>query len=69
MSECKEMNFLSKDADQKLMVFSKTARVNTTLYGATGDGLRITEKNGLISFQSPFLGCPWNVCLGISKAM
>ena len=65
MSECKEMNFLAKDAEQKLMVFSKIARVNATQYGESGDGLRITEKNGSISFQSPFLGCPWSVCLGI----
>ena len=65
MSECKEVTFLSKDASQKLMVFSKIFSVNTTRYGATGDGLRIPEKNGSISFQNPFLGCPWSVCLGI----
>ena len=60
MSECKEMTFLSKDAAQKLMMFSKTVKINGTRAGSNGDGLRITEKKvGPISFQNPFLGCPW----------
>ena len=60
MSECKEMTFLSKDAAQKLMMFSKIVALNTTQPGSYGDGLRITEnKFGPISFQNPFLGCPW----------
>ena len=54
------MNFLAKDAAQKLMVFAKIVYLNVTRAGGYGDGLRITEKKvGSISFQTPFLGRPF----------